>query len=162
MTRRSVYIVFERLFRLNKPGMERIWGEYGRDMEHEKTAKTPRRYLTGTCVFPSQRHLRHLQNQPPAHEGGLSWVDAKAHQQFHHPAAPHCIQCSLHPPGHSRFFESEEGKRAFAEWKGQRKRSRWASVNVKYMDDGAGLLTAAAAEIRRKGRRLPSLLSRAQ
>ena len=57
--------------------MERIWGEYGRDMEHEKTAKTPRRYLTGTCVFPSQRHLRHLQNQPPAHEGGLSWVDER-------------------------------------------------------------------------------------
>ena len=39
MTRRSVYIVFEKLFRLNKPGMERIWGEYGRDMEYEKRAK---------------------------------------------------------------------------------------------------------------------------
>ena len=60
------------------------------------------------------------------------------------------------------FYESEEGQRAFAEWKGQRKRSRWASVNVKYMDDGVGLLTTAAAEIRRKGRRLPSLLSRVQ
>ena len=57
----------------------------------------------------------------------------------------------------SLFYESDEGQRAFAEWKGQRKRSRWASVNVKYMDDGVGLLTAAAAEIRRKGRRLPSL-----
>lgn len=30
--------------------------------------------MTSTCVFPSQRHLRHLQNQPPVHEGGLSWV----------------------------------------------------------------------------------------
>ena len=60
------------------------------------------------------------------------------------------------------FYESDEGQRAFADWKGQRKRSRRASVNVKYMDDGVGLLTAAAAEIRRKGRRLPSLLSRAQ
>ena len=55
------------------------------------------------------------------------------------------------------FYESDEGQRAFAEWKGQRKRSRGASVNVKYMDDGVGLLTAAAAERRRKGRRLPSL-----
>ena len=43
-----------------------------------KTAKTPRRYLTGICVFPSQRHLRHLQNQPPAHKGGLSWVGERS------------------------------------------------------------------------------------
>ena len=43
-----------------------------------KTAKTPRRYLTGICVFPSQRHLRHLQNQPSTYEGGLSCVDAKS------------------------------------------------------------------------------------
>ena len=43
-----------------------------------KTAKTPRRYLTGICVLLSQRHLRHLQNQPQAHEGGLSWVDEKS------------------------------------------------------------------------------------
>ena len=43
-----------------------------------KTAKTPRRYLTGTCVFPSQRHLRHLQNQPPVHKGGLSWVGERS------------------------------------------------------------------------------------
>ena len=42
-----------------------------------KTAKTPRRYLTGICVFPSQRHLRHLQNQPSTYEGGLSWVDER-------------------------------------------------------------------------------------
>lgn len=43
-----------------------------------KTAKTPRRYLTDICVFSSQRHLRHLQNQPLAHEGGLSWVDERS------------------------------------------------------------------------------------
>lgn len=43
-----------------------------------KTAKTPRRYLTGICVFPSQRHLRHLRNQPSAHEGGLSWAGERS------------------------------------------------------------------------------------
>lgn len=43
-----------------------------------KTAKTSRRYLTGICVYLSQRHLRHLQNQTSAHEGGLSWVGERS------------------------------------------------------------------------------------